>query len=351
MLQRTKKRLIYGALGLLGVAALAAAGGAWWLWGWRLGSLTFHESWNHEQREDIAAMADALKSLVDKMESTSELLLQENSSRLNLEIEMRPLLARSYEELRRTAADGKAPEHDPVGIPMTALAARVGKLSLARELVSRGDDPNNVFQSEISLDGSMLNESSFQSAISCMPLWVLDDSAEPLPAAERIALLEHMLEHGATLTVPQPEGGLDARHVTLTIAGIAAMRGDEGRMAEWLMDKGFGLQTPTERKTLCMLLSLGEGTLPAMRRIVEKYYGELSDTDRYHLLRNCFTDRKDALQKLRWVLEDLHADPNATIPDERSAAEYFIPSLIEDPDMAKEMQQLLLDHGFTQMEP
>lgn len=103
-----------------------------------------------------------------------------------------------------------------------------------------------------------------------------------------------------------------------------------------------------------MLLSIGEGTLPAMRRIVEKYYGELSDTDRYHLLRNCFKDRKDALQKLRWVLEDLHADPNATIPDERSAAEYFIPSLIKDPDMAKEMQQLLLDHGarlLTQMEP
>lgn len=130
--------------------------------------------------------------------------------------------------------------------------------------------------------------------------------------AERLALLEHMLAHGAKLTIPQPEGGLEARHVTALIATISALHGDEGAMMEWLLAKGFAPLSAEDRKDIASL-SIGLGTLPAMRRIVATYYGELSEEDRYWLLHNSICNRADAPQKLRWALEELHADPNAPL--------------------------------------
>ena len=370
---RLKRILGYGALTLLSVTALAAAGGAWWLWGWRMGSLSFHESWSPEQRAELQEMANDLKQLVDNAPHVGNLLYR-MSSKLELEIEMRSMLAQSYSELRRTAAGGKAPEHEPIGIPMTALAARLGKLALARELVTRGDDPNNVFRLESDFGFYVANESSFQSAIACMPLDINRMDSMRIPPAERIALLEHMLTHGATLTVPQPEGGPDARHATLIITVISALRGDEGVMAEWLMDKGFGLQTPQDHQDLCMVFGMGVGTLPTMRRIVEKYFGELSDADRCLLLNGSIHNRKDAPQKLRWALTELHADPNAsfTIIDTDGeprampcGMQCFCNTLLVElkyspteekpesltPDQVLEMLDLLLTHGAKLPDP
>ena len=375
--RRIWRWLGYGALGVAGVAALAAAGGAWWLWGWRVGSLSFHESWSPEQRAELQEMADGIMNLPDNVYKNIDVVgafTDTPGTKLGLEIEMRPLLVQSYAELRRTAADGKAPEHEPIGIPMTALAARLGKLALARELVTRGDDPNNILRTDSLLGTEMLHESSFQTAIACVPLWISDEPAPPLPVAERTALLEHMLAHGATLTVPQPEGGLDARYVTCLIAFLSALNGDEGAMLEWLLDKGFAPLSPEERKQISRLLSMSEGSLPTVRRIVEKYYGELSDIDRYHLMHNSISYKADTPQKLRWALTELYADPNATLTEsDENGVLYTMPSgmqhfcitlLVEmkhisteeesespTPDQVLEMLDLLLTHGAKLPDP
>ena len=320
-------------------------------------------------------MVDKTYEIYEKNEDLNIFLPGAPSTKLGMEMELRPMLARSYAELRRTAAEGKAPEHEAVGIPMAALAARTGKISLAHELVSRGDDPNNVLHSDGSLISGEVNESSFQSAIACVPLALDAEEAVQVPVAERLALLEHMLAHGAALTIPQPEGGMDARRFTLAIALISALRGDEGAMLEWLLEKGLAPLSAQERGSCRLILSMGESTLPTMRRIVEKYYGELSDSDRYHLLRGCICNRKDAPQKLRWALTELHADPNATLSESdengvpnalSSAMQEFCRTLLFDlqgsladeedskhlcPDQVLEMLDLLLAHGAELPEP
>ena len=308
--RRAWRGILKGLLTLVVLLLLAAGGFAWWLWGWRVGGLTFHESWTPEQRADLQAMADRVKKIADDAvnRKNDELNnLMGSPSTLQELVELRPTLARTYSELKRTAAEGKAPEHDEIAFPMTYLAARVGKPALARELVSRGDDPNNAYFSD------SIRESSFQAAIACMPFELNSKNSVPIPV--RQALLEHMLAHGAQQSIPQPMG--DNHAITsATYAIISAMRGDKGAMAEWLLEHGYKVNTAQDRLLFAIMLSSGEGTLPAVRRIVEKYYGELNDLDRYTLLHHSLSLAPDTVEKVRWALEELHADPNAERPEQ-----------------------------------
>ena len=372
---RVWKWLGYGAL----VVALVGVGGAWWVWGWRVGALSFHESWTPEQRAALQYEADYLAHFVQHAEEDSALCIEPWNmwKRLKASIEARQALAGTMSELRRTAADGRSPRHDPQNVPMVALAIRLRQLPLAHALLERGESPHEVVRSELPGHGAY-EESSFQTALSCAPFF-LPRKNHPLPAAEHRELLEHMLAKGAN-PIPSTES---ERHTTFACLTVGGLTGEGATALEWLLDHGLELHTQKDIRDAVGGVLCHPGTLEVMRRVVPRYGLDQNAEARFLLLRDAVKGHADSLPKLRWLLKHFYDDASATptaaaqelnsardiqyFPDSEptntpSPMDLFCvtlsgmelpidPATDATPDQVLEMLDLLLAHGGVIPEP
>lgn len=321
------KYLRYLMLALLVLLTLTIGGVAWWLWGWRVGGLSFHESWSEQQRTEMLGLADDMRHFQrdfvnseflrnevtfyykighkssDNEESSQRSILDRLQYELAAAVGAKLIAGSILDTLKQLAADGA--EHiAPQKAAMVAQAAcRTQHIALAKELILLGADAN----AELTLpwlSKDLKGETCFQSAIACKPYF--SDKLAPLP--ERIALLELMLEHGANPSIN--------KHYTILSALISALTGDEpdrGAMMEWVLDHGVTVESASEIENVSLLLNC-EGTLPTFKRIVQKGLIPLTPENKARMLHRCIAClTNDSAEKANWLLNDLGADPNYII--------------------------------------
>lgn len=326
--RRVWRWLGYGTLGALALGAVAAGAGAWWLWGWRTGGLTFHESWTPEQQAELSAFDEAIKLLPAKVAAAHLESVQSSESApvgplrsrwlgLKSRVQSRHLLAAWRDALCQAAVSGRGdapiPLETPSGYTLAQAACACGQLRLVPALVSHGADPN----AGLILPEDGMRETLFQTAIVCVPaVSILGQDVVFPPVAERLALLEQLLAAGAV-----PEGVGSRPGYSLLLAWISAgldsaAEPDRGVIAEWLLEHGVQPRTDEDVANVLSLLSI-EGTLPAMRRIVqEKKLLEACNPDVVKLCALSGALRcaaADAPQKLRWAINELGADPQGDV--------------------------------------
>lgn len=285
---------------------MAAGGFAWWLWGWQLGSLTFHESWSREQRDDMEQIAKALINYNEHEDFIDRQLREHgqetDTSRLSRRMRDRDFLASSFELLQHVAESGRGEGNTPIGITAAYLACRLGKVQLAGELVRRGCDPNRPVIDKM---GGM-PESAFHAAIACVSLQSMNKDYTPPSAEQRQELLSIMLENGADIS--------RGREMSIACAFLAYLRStEEGPvMLEWLFDHGLTIPDEINKWSVCMMLSM-ENSLPTIKRLLEKGYLDANDelTKSYLLFAAAASVTPDTPEKLLWALDTLHADVNA----------------------------------------
>lgn len=338
----------YGALGLAGVAALAAGGGAWWLWGWRVGGLSYHESWSPEHRAELATMDDKICHMVEAEVEFIEQLEKSLQSHLekqppaNDEDELHPdvgwrlykrmnplaslprgwrfvvssaamrdMLAEMRAALKEAAASGRgkvcAMRLEQMSLAHAAI--RLGQLGLVRELIQRGESPNTAL---INPADPTIRETLFQSAILCMPFTI----GAPIPSVqERKELMEYMLEHGALVDGGQTDEEVERNgHYSAILCATSAMfgEGDGGELFEWLLEHGLTL---TPKMSIIAAILRSEGSLPTMRRLHSKgLLGCWAENPqlRAKMLRTLLLESSytpEIVEKVRWALEELGANP------------------------------------------
>ena len=355
----------FGVLGLVGVAALAAGGGAWWLWGWRAGELSYHESWTPEQRAALAAMDAKLRRVVDVelafLDELEEAVRQRSeaqaSAHSNDEDElhedvgwrlykhinplaalprswrfvvssaaMRDMLAEMRTALKEAAASGRGNvcALREVQMSLAHAAIRLGETRLVPGLIQHGESPNTALVVE---GADTIRETLFQSAILCTPLSF--GSAIPT-RQERRELMEYLLEHGALVDGEQSsEAVAKSGHYSMLLAAMSPMYfGDDerGEALELLLEHGL-TPAPKDAAFLAQVLR-SEGTLPTMRRLHGKGLLGVHATEprlRAALLHALLSRGHvpQIAEKVRWALEELGADPT-------------LPVLQEDGDAPKE---------------
>lgn len=316
----TRKRILSLGLAVGAVSLLLLGHTVWRLYGWSLPELHFHESWPPDRREELQELGDLLRHRLladyrlrdaapgaakaaplglDRAAHWIADLRADLRARMAMSHALRPI----YGKLRRAAADGRSDDLSPIA----HLAARMSKPALVRELVLRGANPNAVFMS-----ADRKWETIFQASIICSPP-VPEMVEERAPQAERLRLLVWLLEHGAEA---------NANHdMTLPLAVLAdsldSQSDDDtyipGAIIECLLDHGLKLESETDRKLVCLILSL-EGALPTMQRILRKGYLDIADPAVLsELVTNAATcSAPDAAAKTRWAL-NLGADPQQAL--------------------------------------
>lgn len=394
MKKRIRKYLAYSALGAAGLLALTAAGGAWWLWGWRVGSLHFHESWAPEQQERMLALdAEICHSIARKIElddrsaaEWQEAMGEATSPTarsfgravrdalglsagglaryrriIETAAEWRPILASARAALKEAAASGKGTAEVPaLHISLAQLACGYGQMGLVQDLVRHGAAPNAAYPTSV----PEYPQTLFHTAISCTPLICSNAFWEARPtatAAERQALLGFLLQHGARINELQTDRHNPALHEGVLCAW--ALGQDGGAMLEWLLE--HGLRVRTQDIALPAYLLGCNGTLPLFQRLMSKGLlptGQQEDARLLHAcllraaVRACDSEDPDTVEKVRWALEELHADPNAvpTLPGEENSSPLaddcasYLRFLTADKPHARQrlaILDLLLAHG------
>ena len=350
--RRIWRWILRSVLALLLLLLLAAGGFAWWLWGWQVGGLRFHESWSPEQRAELQALYDYhvkgmvwdYLSMLEKWDETlgdikdsphkeryDEMIKQAFFplhdfpvfiQYIDLSIGFRPVCIRMDEVLRHVAATGRADYYcADNNLSAAYIAARCGKLDLVKELVLRGNDPNRpllILPEKADDEDALRFETVFQAAIACVPYF----NGEVPPLAQRLELLEWLLAHGADINANARQG---QENLSLHIATIACMRENDqlppeqrGLLLLWLLD--HGLQVEADINIHTQLADCHPSLLP---RIVEKVYpGSPTPEQKARILRTFLENRvlyKAA--KVRWALEVLGADPLLPIMREESDEE------------------------------
>lgn len=333
--RRVWRWVLRGALALVLLLLLAAGGFAWWLWGWRVGGLTFHESWLPEQRAEMLSLADDLRSLprdflhsdlistLDRMRGYGERnadgtwtwhpITRSQWEKWLTAAEVGKLFAAPIlGSLQQVAAEGQCRADARAAGLVAQAACRTLHPALAKELIRRGADVNAAFNlSELSGLPEKA-ESCFQSAIAGKAYF----SDARLPLAERFELLKLMLEHGADVSYNKASSLLSAY-----ISAASETEPDHGAMLEWLLDHGLSIENADDLENAFLTLSC-EGTLPAFKRMVQKGHIPLTPEFKSRLLnRIAISPTPDSEQKALWALEELGADPN-----------YILTRTIEDED-------------------
>ena len=318
-------------LALFALLLLAAGGGAWWLWGWRAGGLSFHESWNEKQRQEMLALAEDVRGLqkgaLAAYPAASSLVKHPAPEFITLTADYlsAALAAKLVGEpimsaLKQLAKTGDA-KQNPGEAGMVAWAAcRSLHLGLARDLILRGADANASLSMKVGdspawlasalklndfpiRPGAIEGESCFQAAIHGKAFF----SEHCAPLAERLALLEFMLEHGADIA--------HHKHFSILCALLSdsGSQPDRGAALEWMLDHGLTIETMDDVENAGLLLA-HEGTLPAFKRIVQKKQFPLDPESKARLLHRIATSpMADSEQKILWALDELGADPNFTM--------------------------------------
>lgn len=203
----------------------------------------FHESWSEQQRTDLLAIDNALRSpdiaaLVYFTET--ELSPLTRSLREN-KWGMLPALLLGWRELgmparaalHETIRTGKGDILLPSGIPVADFALKCQKTELLKELIRRGADPNHVYIAwstpVATTDGGHTNL-----IWECFNGWSLDFEHE-LPADTRLELLDFMHEHGGNVTTP-PKSRVPELYIHLP---TLAKNGDNGRATAWALRHGY----------------------------------------------------------------------------------------------------------------
>ena len=319
--------MMYVFLTLLVLSLLAAGGVAWWLWGWRAGGLSFHSCWNEQQQAEMRALADDLRGfqrgiidsrILHAYDGMYDVYLKKNddgafvwvSDTFNrweeewtAAVGAKRLAAPILRSLKRMAAEGQdAVSPQEAGLVAQA-AIRTLRPQLAAEFIRRGADVNakHVFKDQF---GETEGESTFE----CTLVGNAYFSKACIPLAERLALLELMLKHGAKIS--------SSKNTPLILAFISAfseVAPDHGAVLEWLLDHGYTIQSAHDVEIAAMSLSC-RGTLPAFKRIVQKGQFPLSPENKARLLRRIISSpNAESEEKARWALDELGADPNTAI--------------------------------------
>lgn len=353
--RRACRWILRGVLVLIAVLMLAAGCFAWWLWGWQVGGLSFHESWTPEQRAELQALHDnhvkgmvrdylalqekldaALSNIKDspRKEFAAGLIKQEFFplhdlpafiQYIELSIGFRPVCIRMDEVLRHVAATGRADYYCAENnLSAAYIAARCGKLDLVKELVLRGNDPNLPLR--IRPEGeddanALCYETVFQASIACVPYF----SGEAPPLTQRLELLDWLLAHGADINAYARQG---RENMALLIATIACMHENEqlppeqrGLLLLWLLD--HGLQVDVDRDSGFLNKQLAACNPSLLPRIMEKVYPSSPTPEQKARILRSFLESgvQDKAAKVRWALEVLGADPNLPIMREKSDEE------------------------------
>lgn len=328
----------YGVLALVALLLIASGVFSWWLWGWRLGGLHFHDSWTPEQRAEMQGLADDMRGFQRFVVDSSILHVHDGLIRavkLNadgtsvhhysiltpLEEEIVAALCAKYvaapilSTLKRIAADGvESCSPEDAGIVAQA-ALRTFRTSLAKKLIVCGADVNASFARLWNAEGEE-GERVFQSVIAGKRFCNYAHSDAVIPLAERLSLLKLMREHGADFSYD--------RAISLLLAYVSAAsesEPDHGAMLECLLDNGLTIVNPDEVENMAMVLSCN-GTLPAFQRIVQKGQIPLTPENKARLLnRIVMAPSSESEAKALWALEELGADPN-----------YLVMFTVEDED-------------------
>ena len=305
---------------------LPIAGFAFYIWGWKLGELHFHESWTEEQRADFRYIDDCL--LHHNTNNYIKLIYDEepyksprdnalaDQNRLNttmhsllhkgLLLMYKTILRDSRSALKYAARTGKGsiPRHNSFD-NMTAahLAGSYGREGLLRELVRRGANLNTEYDTT----NETVVDAVFQPSLLPGEL--------RLPPARRLALLDFLHEQGADIARKE---NADDSGKTLRNASVHSMlvRSDHGEVLRWLIEHGV---TPGKEDDFVPLtLIYLEGSLPMIQDLYRKNLLsdvlEPQETKQKLLLQvllNLYDE--DAVEKLRWVLDELGADPTQPV--------------------------------------
>ena len=367
-------------------AALALVVELWIIFGWRVGELSYHESWSPQLRAELQEMdafllAEPMRELVidelcedgdisldndddevdevdgdeddddeeddeeeedddevddeevedcfadggemevetgdesleELMEDTAERLWREPSFLrlyLHKSIELRLRLARARRNLKETAAKGYQPKEQRY-TTAAHLAARLGKAALLRELVERGADPNARNEDEEWRgEDKLIHPSVFCNAIAGLSY---ADPA-PLPVQEKLKLLDYLLSRGADVR--------GREHEALYAAAIEA-RGndfnDEGQTLVWLFTHGITPQSAQDWRLVAFCLMTGDTMRETTRRLIQQGVLNPDKEALPYLLRSLLEHAAwglDVKDMLLWLLDELHADPNAPLPSE-----------------------------------
>ena len=338
--KRAWKWIIGILAALFALLAVALAGGAWWLWGWKLGELRFHESWSPEQRAELQTLANEMKSfsrdveesnILEKYQETLDEAITEalkttaeefekEGVKINLtqksprrhehrlldsicfDAGTRMIMAQPYAALRRLTSTGKGDSQAQASVAQVAF--RLGHLDLAIEIIRRGENPNAGTQF---FD---ISESAFQSAMLCDHY---HDYSRITPIEDRIRLLNVMREHGADINArkeffPKLKGYDENAHILYFTLSALRTPHDHGAILKWLLEHGMHIDNVYDERAVAHIM-VYPGTLPTMQSI----WALLPDTPRMkaRLLRSAVEDKTpEALDKVRWCLDTLGADPN-----------------------------------------
>lgn len=260
--------------------------------------LVYHHSWSPQRRADL----DQLYTL----------MANRSSEQLPPELAQLRDARRKQEDraicdmLRRVAASGRGDICTDTGITAAHIAAHMSKADLLRELILSGISPNSIQKSDPTGP-----ESVFQTAIACSSF--VPDTPR-LSQAERLELLDWLLDHGADVNLNSD--------YSLTLALLADMtdewQHDEysipGATTEWLLDHGLKPQGEHAHAQIVKVILL-RGSLPCVRRLAEKGYLNLQDTQELNTLlaEASTTTETDSAEKARWLLA-LGADPTTALP-------------------------------------
>lgn len=276
------------------------------IFGWRLGQPDFHESWSPEHKQMLSNIDKALlrshaqvddeedddaeeddeeddddeeEECCDDEEETEEKAEQKPLEVLDRFVRWHLKMADTRRELSKVAREGKV-YHSSLELnndSVEHLACKHGYGSLLRELLKRGGRGDVRNDRGISvLEAALMHYTRLKGDV---------------------AMLEALMEHG----IP---GNSDGSNKV-----IYAWSRDEKPSIEALEKLLEHIGTPWESDIF--YISLTEGTLPTMQRLAEKYDWQKSDTIKWKVIFGATVSmRHDSVDKLRWALDQLQANPN-----------------------------------------
>ena len=297
--------------------------GAWYaLAWWKARPLSFHESWSEEQRLELTQMYHLLQDLNDDTTREDQAML------------------------RRVAATGRGDIYTPQGFSAAHLAAHMSFLSLLKDLVLRGADPNMVQRTSPEHP-----ESVFQTAMACISPDI-EGRSERAPQSLRLETLAWLLEHGADINTNISQTILIAQLSDMVDEWREAPDSQPGATVEWLLEHGLQLKSEKELHQLTFLMHL-KGSLPTIRRLwAAGYLPDTQETRDQLLIRSLDTPCSDTPTKARWALA-MGADAASALPA-CCANIGLYGDKIDDSEVYNiclQALELLLSHGVKPEEP
>lgn len=194
---------------LLALLLAAVAVGAYWLYGWKLGSLSFHESWTPQERQVLTEFDDYLCSparrddclgVFDSMGAAFGPAVSMDGWQAGLAADfgLKCLCGKTRDLLKEVASSGNADARSlETQTNLVPLALAVDSLDAARLLVVKGADPNCTLDIANLVPEAQQMKHTKEGAFDIL---VAHNNTfkQPYTHQERKDFLAFLLEHGAT---------------------------------------------------------------------------------------------------------------------------------------------------------